>query len=267
MGKYGKCLDVKITNTCNGKCPFCIEKDGYAPQEVSVQELIKATNLLTDYKKVLILGGEPFLYPYLEQYLIGISPYKDEIYITTNGSAFNFDNLGNIAKRLKTVNISLMHYDLNKNATLVGPKIKLSNLVRAIEVFQDNNVSVRINVNLIKGYIDTKEKIDKMIAFAKTIQANSIRFAELQGCPGLYVSAEDLFENIHKNPYCEGCEQAILGYDIDVNVRLTCGIVNCLKSKIHIRKKKPTKVLYPNSIISNGWKNVSGDCHSSNGCH
>jgi molybdenum cofactor biosynthesis enzyme MoaA len=267
MGKYGKCLDVKITNHCNGKCPFCIEKDGYAPQEASVQELIKATNLLTDYKKVLILGGEPFLYPYLEQYLVGIFPYKDEIYITTNGSAFNFDNLDNIAKRLKTVNISLMHYDLDYNAAVVGPTIKLYNLMKAIEIFQDNNVSVRINVNLIKGFIDNKKRIDKMIAFAQNIHANAIRFAELQRCPELYVSAEDLFENIHKNPYCEGCEQTITGYNIDVNVRLTCGIVNCLKSKITTRKKKPTKVLYPNSVVSNGWKNVGGDCHSSDGCH
>lgn len=31
-GGYGNCLDVKITNLCNGNCAFCIERGGYSPE-------------------------------------------------------------------------------------------------------------------------------------------------------------------------------------------------------------------------------------------
>ena len=69
MGYYGNCLDVKITNACNAKCSFCIEKDGYCPNNKPVEDLINATNIMEKYTKVLILGGEPLLYKDLEKYL------------------------------------------------------------------------------------------------------------------------------------------------------------------------------------------------------
>lgn len=256
MGVYGKCLDVKITNKCNSKCPFCIENGGYEPAGISVQDMVKAANLLTDYKKVLILGGEPFMYKNLLEYIKGIAPYKDEIYITTNGTAFNFKELNDIAHYLTGVNISIMHYDFEKNAEIYGNHfLNLTDLLKAISIFHYSAVKVRINVNLVKGYIDNFSEAMHMINFAKTIGADAIRFAELQEAPEYFVDAKDVFPEIHSNPFCEGCEQQIPMEGIDVTVRLTCGIVNPLKEKPTREEpgRSRTKVEYPDSSISNGW--------------
>lgn len=77
-GGYGKCLDVKVTNQCNARCAFCIERDGYCPTAGDVSELNNATKE-TEADNILILGGEPLLYPNLEQYVQAIRRKNEEI--------------------------------------------------------------------------------------------------------------------------------------------------------------------------------------------
>ena len=273
MGVYGKCLDVKITNYCNGKCGFCIEKGGLETEVVSVNKLIEATNNLKNYQKVLILGGEPFLYNYLCNYIEGIREHKEEIYITTNGSAFEDVVLHRISKYLTAINISIHHYDEKINSKIIGTSIDFENIKHSIEILKSYGVNVRINTNLIKNGIDNNDEVLMMIMFAKVLGADSIRFAELHNCPKLFVSAHDIFDNINENPYCDGCEQTLnLLKGIETKVRLTCGIVNPLKDmpqKIE-ENKSQTKVMYTNSIITDGWMTKSGGhgdgCHRK-GCH
>ena len=270
-GAYGKCLDVKITNVCNGSCKFCIEKDGLQTENVPVEKLIESTNTLSDYKKVLILGGEPFLYPHLAEYINGLVG-KDEIFITTNGSVLPISLLHTIAGKLKAVNISIHHFNEDMNSEIIGTKISFKNIKNAISILKGYNVKVRINSNLIKGGIDSTAKVQIMSLFAIGLGADEIRFAELQNCPDLYVDAAKCFEDVHKNPYCDGCEQIMAEVDgFKVILRSTCGIVNPVKEipKEIEPNKSETKVMYTNSKIHDGWS--SGDnCHSprrSMGCH
>ena len=93
-GGYGNCLDVKITNQCNAACAFCIERGGYSPApDKTPTELAIATVSQKDFPTVLILGGEPTLYPGLIEYLQLIRPYKKNIYMTTNGLLLHALNL------------------------------------------------------------------------------------------------------------------------------------------------------------------------------
>lgn len=74
-GGYGNCLDVKITNICNSSCAFCIERGGYSPEnQKGPVELALDTVSQADFPTVLILGGEPLMYPRLLQYLELIRP-------------------------------------------------------------------------------------------------------------------------------------------------------------------------------------------------
>ena len=268
-GFYGKCLDVKITNKCNGKCAFCIEKGGYAPKEKSVQELIAATNALDTYRKVLILGGEPFLYEYLAEYVEGLE--KDEIYITTNGSAFADEVVDRIAPKLENINISIHHYDEIKNEAITGLLIDPLKIKYFIAKFKKQGVGVRINTNLVKGYIDNLQDAETMVSYAKLLGADAIRFAELQNCPELFANAKNIFAGVTDNPYLDGCEMRIHSQKgIDVLLRLTCGIVNPLKP-IPPKEKSgnESKVMYPSAETNNGWKGNSVDCHrrGSGSCH
>lgn len=258
FGIYGKCLDVKITNSCNARCNFCIESGGYSPKNVAVEELIEKANSIEDYKEVLILGGEPFAYPYLSEFVNGLKD-KNNIYITTNGTLFTEEVIRNIAPHISGVNVSVHHYEENINAQIYKTKLNMDSTKHYIKLLRKLGVSVRINCNFVKSGIDTKKKAIKMIDYAKWLGANSIRFAELQNAEDVFIAAEDIFDGINKDPFNEGCEQILkLDSDIKVIVRTTCGFCNNLKRKPGLPEdfkiqREPTKVLYPNGKITNGW--------------
>lgn len=263
-------IDVKITNKCNANCAFCIEKGGYNPEEKDVESLILATNTL-DQKIVLILGGEPLLYPHLEKYLEGIK--GKDIYLTTNGILLNAEIAKMLSKHLTAINISIHHSTERKNAEVYNvSEYPFEGIMAANRVFNRCRVPVRINCNLVKGIIETRNDIQKMVHFAEFIGANSIRFNELQNCESLYVDARELVYGLNRDPYTHGCEQTIFETEnITVTIKVTCGIVNKLKSPISDPLFKPTKrrVVYPDSSTHPGWRSTAVSCHGSSrgGCH
>lgn len=299
-GGYGNCLDVKITNICNSSCAFCIERGGYSPEnQKGPVELALDTVSQADFPTVLILGGEPLMYPRLLQYLELIRPYKQKIYLTTNGTLLDnkYVNLEKLGKYLDGINISIHHYLEEKNdmvlrgGTLNAPAGKpnihldFTALKQAIKVLKAQNCTVRINCNLVKGYIDSRRAVGKMVAQAEFLHADELRFAELQNSPDEFVDAYAIFEGLPADPYRDGCEvdlknfargssvvfTSIITSPMKIRLKLTCGRVNPLRATISDtpRRTGMTRVLYPNGRITNGWANSSGDCHCTDneGCH
>jgi molybdenum cofactor biosynthesis enzyme MoaA len=271
-GKYKDTLDIKLTDICNGTCPFCIEKGGRKSQAIDVERLIDAVRTINPLS-VLVLGGEPFLYNELQKFLAGIAPRL--VYITTNGSKlYDLELVKNVAKHITGINISLMHYDMKLHKELTGIDLKLDSLAQAIEVFKNVGVKVRINVNLVAGYLDNREDVLHMVSFAKILGADEVRFAELQNCPEYYVDATTIFDNISNEPCKEGCEKRIIVNGVSVVVRTTCGYVNpdkpLPKEEIPIIKREG--VMYPDAKVFEGWLKPNsdvfgGNCHNNNSCH
>lgn len=292
-GGYGNCLDVKITNICNSSCAFCIERGGYSPEnQKGPVELALDTVSQADFPTVLILGGEPLMYPRLLQYLELIRPYKQKIYLTTNGTLLDnkYVNLEKLGKYLDGINISIHHYLEEKNDMVLRggtmnapagkPNIHLdfTALKQAIKVLKAQNCTVRINCNLVKGFIDSYRSAGKMMALADWLHADELRFSELQNSPEVFADAYTIFEGLPEDPYSEGCEVDVFArqkqrnpYAMKVRLKLTCGRVNPLRKPVLSTPERTgkTRVLYPNGRITSGWVNSLGDCHSvdANGCH
>ena len=254
-GIYGKCLNIKITNYCPGNCYFCIERDGYKPSMTSVENIINKANALDDYQTVLILGGEPFSYPYLPKLLKGLN--KREIYITTNGGSFGRTNVEEISPYITGLNVSIHSFSEEENSKILQTQVSFESLKRYINEFQSNGVPVRFNTILLDSGINTKEKMRKMLEFSKNMGVNWIRFSELQFENTGFVFAKDIFEGINQNPYAEGCNQNFLIDGMNVTVRQSCGIVSRMKpfpKEGKLRENKADSlVMYPNGEIFNGW--------------
>lgn len=250
-------VNIKITNTCNCNCDFCIEKGGLVTEEKPVETLIEATNML-DFESVLILGGEPLLYPHLEEYLKGVK--NKRIYLTTNGTMLTDKMAEMLSGYLTGINISIHHYTEQENQRIYKyPNYSFDNIRSAIKIFNKHEVPVRINSNLVKGVLDTREEVTSMIYFARFLGASSIRFAEMQHCEGLWVDSSILFEGLPQNPYVDGCEKVV--YEIEgfkATVKMTCGFVNSLKERPNdpTRKQNQRRVIYPNGEILDGWYNI-----------
>lgn len=254
-GIYGKCLNIKITNYCPGNCYFCIERDGYKPSMTSVENIINKANALDDYQTVLILGGEPFSYPYLPKLLKGLN--KREIYITTNGGSFGRTNVEEISPYITGLNVSIHSFSEEENSKILQTQVSFEALKRYINEFQNNGVPVRFNTILLDSGINTKEKMRKMLEFSKNMGVNWIRFSELQFENTGFVFAKDIFEGINQNPYAEGCNQSFLIDGMNVTVRQSCGIVSRMKPFPKEGERRENKadslVMYPNGEVFNGW--------------
>jgi pyruvate-formate lyase-activating enzyme len=273
-GKYGKTLDLKLTNKCNGKCPFCIEQGGYAPKELDDPKKMADIINAKDIKTLLVLGGEPLLYPKIIELLSYIRKDLD-IFMTTNGSLLTPELGKALSPYLKGMNISLHHSTSSKNMELT--KVELPEegaiLYKAIHAFGVDKV--RINCNLVKGYVDSDAEVKKMIELCKKMGIKRIRFAELQNCPAMYVDARTIFPDLPDNPFVDGCEQEYKREDgITVTVRETCGITDPTKCPVinPVGRNAQTQIMYPNGQTTDRWveqdmESMHGLSPVSNGCH
>ena len=221
----------------------------------SVENIINKANALDDYQTVLILGGEPFSYPYLPKLLKGLN--KREIYITTNGGFFGRTNVEEISPYITGLNVSIHSFSEEENSKILQTQVSFELLKRYVNEFQSNGVPVRFNTILLDSGINTKEKMRKMLEFSKNMGVNWIRFSELQFENTGFVFAKDIFEGINQNPYAEGCNQSFLIDGMNVTVRQSCGIVSRMKpfpKEGKLRENKADSlVMYPNGEIFNGW--------------
>lgn len=275
-GKYGKTLNIKLIDSCNADCEFCVEKYGKeSDEQIPTTTLIETING-TDADNVMLLGGEPTLYKNLKQLIAGIQ--NKQVYLTTNGIKLdeNFV-LTNELYLLNGLNISIHSFDEVENGKVLKtrnyPRFKV--LKKAIETIHTFNplCNIRINAVLTKGNLDSIDAIFKMTELAKYLGVNQIKFSEIQGEDyGKFVFAKDVFKDIFEvaeEAFTGGCEDQHEMDGISVIIRQACGYASAHKPFPGGKHQyKDYGVLYPDGELTNGWKTVAegqcGGCMSEN---
>ena len=189
------CMDnlvVKLTDRCNGKCSFCIARDGRRSySELNGPQMVKRIWGL-GARNVLLLGGEPTLHPQFDLICEGLYDCKVKTFVTTNGYAlFKFNR--SLAKTLTGVNISLLSSDMDRHLDLTGVSICEKELASAIRNLRNEDVNVRINSMLLTNGISTYTQARRMAAYARQLGANEIRFSEVANHPELFVDVREIF--------------------------------------------------------------------------
>ena len=257
-GNYQDWLEVMLLPECNGKCEWCIEKTGWHPKEKAPwTEIVKAAEA-TGRKNIILLGGEPTIYPALGSvinYLHHVA--KCKVYTTTNGFRLNREYVHDSLRFLTGINISIHSYNLDLNYEITGIKLKTDQLKEAIQILKSSGCKVRFNCNLIKGHIDSQLTILDYIDFARYMDADSVRFAELK-------NDEDNFVDLHKiwgdkyglndDPYLKGCNKNVEIDGMHVNFRQMCGLQTPLRPQHPMLKEYPKQVLYYDGKIYDGWQ-------------
>jgi pyruvate-formate lyase-activating enzyme len=256
-GNFTDWLEVMLTEKCNGKCSWCVEKRGWHPEEhASLNDLIKAINE-SGKINIILLGGEPLLYKDIGALIDGIANNK-KIYVTTNGSLLSPDFVHEKLSGLTGLNISIHHYDLLENEKITGILLEQDNLENTIIECRKNQITVRFNCNLIRGNIDTERGIATYIQWAKTTGADKVRFAELKFDEGKFVDLAHILNyqyGLNDNPFIEGCNKEAVISGMPVNFRQMCG----LQTAKRVRPMNPKgigakQVLYYDGKFYDGWQ-------------
>lgn len=271
-GRYSEySLDCRALKGCDNNCSFCIERCGIdSLGETNVEKMIKST-IESGKKTVLILGGEPLLIiPKIKEYVAAIRGQVKEIFLTTSLPKTIYENWGEfseIMEMLDGLNVSLQHYDWQINNQVLDASSNHNRIEMVQKICETWADKVRVSINLVKGFIDSKEEIEEFLNRMDAIGVKHVKINELQDNEEDYVSFCDVYGMKLKSPYSHGCQ-----FDINIhdNVRVTlkraCFFVNknlyatfsdllkVIIKKIFNITATPQTVMYEDGTLSLGWK-------------
>lgn len=257
-GNFQDWLEVMLIDKCNGKCSWCIEKNGYHPKKHVEWNKLARLIIDSDKKTIMLLGGEPTLYKDLHKIIVSVRATTNKnMYLTTNGSMLSPKYAEFTLYRLTGINISIHHYNFEKNHEITGILLEKKNFRDTIKELRKNGVLIRFNCNLIKGYIDSKQEIYNYINFAKSFGINKVRFAELKDDINNFINLSDIFGTnygINENPFLFGCHSDTVINGVQVNFRQMCGLQTDKRPKPINPKQAAKIVLYYDGIFYNGWQ-------------
>lgn len=205
---FGKCMDIKfndcisdgeqqsfheraltlyihINKICNARCKFCniykqcapkVELDFHKLSEVLIE--LERVNKLG---RIAITGGETFLdIELLDNVLSTIKRTIESPIVTINTNASMLYKLYQLRNFdvLTEIRISRHHYLDQKNDSVFGIKCAtLSDISEAVKKYGSN--IIKLNCNLIKGYIDSVSEISKYLDTVSGIGISEVGFVGL----------------------------------------------------------------------------------------
>ena len=167
-GRQVNSLRISLTQRCNFDCFFCHQEGESGPNgEVTPDEIEAVVSVAAELgiNKIKLTGGEPLLRDDVVEIVRRISPYVDEVSMTTNGymlkeKACNLKEAG-----LKRVNISFHSTDPEKFCKIIGRDSVQAVREGIEEAIRCGLSPLKLNMVVMKGIND--EEIEDMIAFSK----------------------------------------------------------------------------------------------------
>jgi pyruvate-formate lyase-activating enzyme len=280
-GVYSDSLDVRFTRACDNACAFCIERAGIAGRGRTRVEAMIAATLAAGKGTILILGGEPFLFPdLLAEYVRGIAPTVRAIYLTTSiPPALDPANpaVAEVLAALTGLNVSVHHYDSAINDAVLAASASFDRLARLGELLADRTLAPRLRVctNLVAGFLDSRAEIERHLSVMAALGTREIKLNELQQVgPEAFVSFEEVYGRRLPSPYAHGCQTDISEMFDYPNMRIllkrACFLVSPREqasaadlAKVIVARLRPARhtqlVLYEDGSLSEGWLSGSAE--------
>lgn len=169
---------IEITNRCNMNCKHCMNGSDKASvnKGFSKDEILKLVEDLHKNKteKIYISGGEPLLYPYIDDVILYANSLGMKVTLATNGMEVA-KHLVAIKKGVQLVSISIDGIGQTHD-TFRGVNGSFENSKKVFKLLRDNNIKTKISAMIWKRNINELEDI---IKFAKNLGVSKLNFAFL----------------------------------------------------------------------------------------
>lgn len=181
-------LFVKVTDACNARCRFC--SNAGRAHTSSAFNLGKLADIITELQahdilvnRLNVTGGEPSVVPSIVNDILCLME-RDEfkeihVHLNTNGLLPDSKELMR-QSRWDSISMSLHHYDKYRLSELYGRSIPH----KAFDFSGIDLNKVNASCNLIKGYIDNEEQVEKMMRFALELSLPRLGFVVLMKVNG-----------------------------------------------------------------------------------
>lgn len=269
-------FDVHFTSACDNKCAHCVDGcyEGLHINKPDVDAIVKTICDNSDgLDDVLFLGGEPCLY--LDELIDCVEKLKArtnlKLYVTTSVPKVCFDRrdkFEHLLSMLDGLNISAQHHNE-----------AVADMIRRTESKYDRQAfyaslpykeKIRINLNIVKPFLYTKEDLTACLLHYDKMGFNSIKLSEIQHGKEYFVSFEKQFGIHLKSPYSSGCQtyldtsEIIPSMKTPLLLKRSCfmceetlkgSVSDGLKAIMSIGRKPKNKygVVYEDGTLSRGW--------------
>lgn len=171
------------TKFCNSSCQFCTyASDASKYNEKKFIEVIKEISSNIHIRKIAISGGEPTLYWDNFINIINISrQYAPKCELSMNTDGLRLLKLFNdpIHNELDYIQLSRHHWDDKLNDEIFRTKTPTSDEIKEASKLATTPHQFQFRCNLIKGYIDNKEKVFQYLDWANDLEINDIGLVSL----------------------------------------------------------------------------------------
>ena len=270
-------FDVHFTSLCDNNCRHCIDKcyNGLNIQKPNINKIVNTIIKNKDgLDDVLFLGGEPCLY--LNELIDCIKQLKEKtnlkLFVTTSVPKICYDKkekFFELIELLDGLNISAQHYneEVADDIRNVGKsKYDRQSFYSSLPYKE----KIRINLNIVKPYLYTKEDITNCLKHYDKMGFNSIKLSEIQHGKDVFVSFEKVFGINLGSAYSNGCQKyldmdkLIKGFKTPVLLKRSCfmcedtlkaNVKDGIKilSKFFIKPKNKYGVIYEDGSLKKGW--------------
>jgi len=170
------------TKFCNAKCKFCtFSRDASLYNEEKYIQALTEISSKVRIKKIAFSGGEPTLnfkkFKRMVEIAKKIIP-NSEYSVNTDGLRLQKLYDDEIFDYFDFICLSRHHFDDMLNNEVFGFNSPSTDLLREIQNNSRRNI-LHFSCNLIKGYVDNKDKIYQYLEFANSLQVNSVGLVSL----------------------------------------------------------------------------------------
>lgn len=269
-------FDVHFTSACDNKCAHCVDTC-YEGKKIVKPNVDAIVNTILSNKEgfddVLFLGGEPCLF--LDELLECVKRIKAQsnlkVYTTSSVPKICYDNREKFIELLSILdgfNISAQHYKEDVADEIRKTKSQYNR--QAFYASLPYKEKIRINLNIVKPYLYTKEDLIACLSHYDEMGFNSIKLSEIQHGAEYFVSFEKIFGIKLGSPYSHGCQTYIDMSKIIPNFRtplllkrscflceetLKASAADGCKALLTLFRKSNNKfgVIYEDGSLEKGW--------------
>lgn len=168
---------IEINNSCNMRCKHCMNWSVQnSNKEFEKEKILRLIEELheNNTEEIYISGGEPLLYPYIDQVILYANSLGIKVTLATNALEIS-KHLETIKKGVQLVSISLDGIG-ETHDKFRGVAGAFNNCVKMFKLLKENNVKTRISAMIWKENV---QELEEMISLAKSCGVSKVNLAFL----------------------------------------------------------------------------------------
>lgn len=132
-------MEIEFSRVCNFRCSYCyVDEKVACSNELSRTEIKDVILQAKDLgaRKIIILGGEPSIYPHLVEMLVFLGENGLEVEMFTNGSGIDKELAAVLAEHKVRIALKMNSRDAHVQDKLAGKKGALQIITKALSTLQ-----------------------------------------------------------------------------------------------------------------------------------